>query len=116
MVIGGELRDAMRRRIACPIPWCAGTYLDHGGDGSAPDDWTHTSREPIPLPHGAELMRFRAGTDPDVWTVIHDGAIVAESTSRAEIARTLRAWADAVEQIPESEPRSEREGGVEPKA
>ena len=101
--IPDELHVAMQRRIACPLPWCDGRYLEHGGDGSGPDDWTHMSREPFALSYGAQLSRVRFGTDPDVWTLTRDTASIAEGESLHDLARMLRGWAEALDLCAASE-------------
>ena len=94
------MRRDMRRRIACPVPWCDGRWLDHGGDGCAPDEWLHTDGG-IDLPHGASLLRSQIGASPVEWSLAIDGdsgsMSVYQDTDPATFAHRLRQIADAID-------------------
>jgi hypothetical protein len=68
-----ELRAKVARRIECPVAWCSGIWLEHGGDGSAPGHWVHDDADGIPLPHGAHLYRSQVGGGAIEWTLVVQG-------------------------------------------
>lgn len=85
----------MPGRIGCPVPWCTGYVIDHGGDGSEPDAWRH-SDDGTDLVHGAALYRSQLGAGPTVWEMVAGGATVARGTDLGLLADKLREIADAV--------------------
>lgn len=71
--LSGDWRAQLRRRIDCPVPWCDGRWLQHGGDGAAPDDWVHDEEYATTLPHGAHLSRSQVGAGPIEWSLAIEG-------------------------------------------
>lgn len=100
MIGDAELRAAMRRRIDCPLPWCSGTWLDHGGDGQPPSDWIHASEDPAPIGGGAGVIRQQDGGGAEAWSLIVGPSIAAEADSRDALAAQLRSWAASVDRLP----------------
>jgi len=96
-----DARQAMARRIECPVAWCDGAWLDHGGQGAPPDEWVHTGADAIDLPGGASLSRWSEGAGPVVWSLFIGAQAVADGTDLAAIAAQLRQIADAVEHVSE---------------
>lgn len=92
-----EALERIERRIDCPLEWCHGAWLEHGGDGSDPDQWVHEAHAGIELGHGAALYRTREGAGPDQWSFIWGGQSIAWGHEPARLARMLREVADAVE-------------------
>lgn len=68
-----ELADQLGRRIDCPVSWCSGIWLEHGGDGASPDEWVHDDPKGIALPYGAHLYRSQMGAGPVEWSLTVDG-------------------------------------------
>ena len=85
----------MNGRLACPVEWCTGYVVDHGGDGAEPDDWRH-SDDGTDLVHGAALYRSQHGAGPVVWEMVAGGSVVAVGGDLAQLADRLREIADAV--------------------
>ena len=96
-----NVREEIERRIDCPLDWCAGAWLAHGGDGAEPDQWLHEAEHAIGLPHGAGLDRSRLGAGPDEWSLAMQGDGARYSMGTAldprELAVMLRDVADAVD-------------------
>lgn len=93
------LRD-IRRRIDCPVLWCSGRWLEHGGDGQGPEDWVHDDEQGYALPHGAELHRSQIGAGPVEWTLNMRGegaSFTLELSTPAKYARRLRDIADEID-------------------
>lgn len=76
-------RENHERRIDCPISWCTGRWIEHGGYGEEPDQWVHTGamvRFPAidDLPESqAFIERIRFGSGTDGWNgqvKVGDGA------------------------------------------
>lgn len=97
-----EELDSIRRRIDCPVEWCSGRWIEHGGDGAAPDEWVHSDDRGVELGCGATLLRDQLGAGPVTWMLHaeHDGQRFAftTATSPGEIARTLRDLADRIDE------------------
>lgn len=91
--------EMLRRRIDCPVPWCGGLWIDHGGDGAEPDRWLHDEAEGIDLPHDTAFYRSQQGTGPMVWTLVVGGAVIARGSNPGQLAAMLREVADAVEAL-----------------
>lgn len=100
---GEEALESAARSIDCPIEWCSGEWLDHGGQGQSPESWVHHDREGFALPHGARLFRDQLGSDPVDWilTLEHDGisAAVVCADDLGVITSILRTIASAVESV-----------------
>lgn len=90
----------LARRIDCPVPWCSGLWIDHGGDGADPGQWLHEDEHGTDLPHGAFLGRSQLGGGPVEWslTMRGDGAQYSmfSAGDPAEFAQILRDIADAI--------------------
>ena len=83
------------RRIDCPVAWCTGSWLDHGGDGAPPAAWVH-SDDGIALVHGAALYRSQIGTGAVEWDLIIGGQVVAHGEHLVALAEKLSNVAGAV--------------------
>lgn len=98
-----ELRSLLSRRIDCPVPWCAGRWVDHGGEGQPPERWVHQDDDGFALPHGATLARDQEGAGPVTWSlyVEWDGttSAVRNDTDLRRIAQVLRDLAASVEDV-----------------
>lgn len=101
--ITDEERAELRRRIDCPLAWCEGRWLDHGGDGAPPATWLHDDGHGIDLPHGASLHRSRVGSGPDEWSLALQGAggrfSIPPATGARQYAELLRDIADRIEEL-----------------
>ena len=84
--------------IECPIEWCTGHLLDHGGDGAGPEDWLHSDYG-VELVHGVALYRSQVGSGPLEWEVVVGGATLAIGLDPANLARKLRDIAGGVESL-----------------
>ncbi|WP_404433152.1 hypothetical protein LG299_02345 [Microbacterium lacus] len=98
-----EIAAKIRRRIDCPVEWCAGAWLEHGGEGQPPEQWVHSDLHGFRLPHGATLSRDQEGSGPLTW-LLHaewDGTslLVRHGTDLHQIAAELRAMADAINDV-----------------
>ena len=90
-------RAELERRIDCPVPWCDGSWLQHGGDGAPPEDWFHEERRGIDLGHDAWLSRSQEGAGPIVWSFAMDRHNITESTDPCQLAQMLRSIAAGIE-------------------
>lgn len=95
-----ELRATLHRLIDCPIAWCEGRWLDHGGEGNGPETWLHEApATSLPLTESGTgqgyLSRFREGSGPDKWSV--HIAVDHTSTDQTALIAALRDTADAIE-------------------
>lgn len=88
----------LRQRFECPVSWCTGSWLDHGGDGTGPDEWLH-SDDGREIVHGAALYRSREGAGPDMWEMVAGGQVVARGHDLARLAEVLRDLAGAVDTL-----------------
>lgn len=94
----------MSNRIDCPIEWCTGSRLDHGGDGAEPETWVH-SDDGTELVHGAALYRARTGTGADEWELIVGGQLIGHGVDLTVLSERLRDLADAVDAVAAQTPR-----------
>ncbi|GAA1769733.1 hypothetical protein [Agromyces humatus] len=62
-ITDAEFLAMNHRRIDCPLSWCRGRYLDHGGDGAEPDAWVHEG-EDIKLGSLGSAAFIRVGAGP----------------------------------------------------
>ena len=92
---GDHWRAQLHRRIDCPVPWCTGFVLDHGGNGADPDNWRH-SDDGTDLAYGAALYRSQHGARPVVWEMVAGGTVVAVGGDLAQLAVRLQEIAEAV--------------------
>lgn len=92
-----EEHAALVRRIDCPVTWCDGRWMDHGGDGAEPENWYHAGD--FALQHGARVGPHREGTGPIVWSFALARHEVMVTDDLREVVQMLRAVADEVEQI-----------------
>lgn len=94
-------RVQVHRRIDCPVAWCAGRWLQHGGDGAAPEDWVHDEEIAMLLPHGAQLTRSKVGAGPIEWSLLlpgdGDASFSLEPMRPASYAAWLRDIAAAID-------------------
>jgi hypothetical protein len=98
-----EFRAQLRRRIDCPVEWCAGIWLDHGGEGQPPELWVHQDENGFALPNGASLWRDQEGSGPVTWLLYieWDGtncAVRCDTELGAMVAR-LREIASAIDDV-----------------
>jgi hypothetical protein len=96
--MNGDEATTMGHRIECPVEWCAGSWIDHGGDGAGPNEWLH-SDDGREIVHGAALYRSRRGTGEDVWEMIAGGHVLARGRDLARLAVVLRDIAGAVDTL-----------------
>lgn len=96
-----QMTEMLRRRIECPVHWCEGRWVDHGGDGSAPEDWEH-SDEGIRTAHGGVLFRSQLGTGQSEWSLAVGGQVVASSSDLGRLSAQLRNIADDLDRCSES--------------
>lgn len=82
-------------RFECPIPWCAGEVWEHGGDGSEPGDWLHSSAD-LDLNASMWAQVWSVGADAPRWGVhaAREGYIEAEDAE--SLASMLEAAALAL--------------------
>jgi hypothetical protein len=99
-------RAEFERRIACPVLWCDGRWLEHGGDGQPPELWLHEDESGMEIAPGAVLTRAQEGSAPVVWSLAVDGNCVLDFDDPRALARRLRLLADAVSAITDREGRS----------
>lgn len=99
-----DARSDRSRAIDCPIPWCEGRWLDHGGDGGAPHDWVHHGNlvaldDIAALPESTAFTeRVQFGSGAPGWTGhIHVGGGAFEE-GLAVIAAALRRTADRLDE------------------
>lgn len=91
--------ELLRRRIDCPVPWCGGLWIDHGGDGAEPEAWLHDETEGIDLPYGTAFYRSQQGAGPLTWSLVVGGVVIARGSEPRRLAAMLRDVAAAVEQF-----------------
>lgn len=98
-----EWRAQIERRIACPIEWCSGRWLQHGGEGQSPDQWIHEDDDGIALVHGAKLHRDQEGVGPVTWALYIecDGttSTVLAATALGNLADVLSDLSGAIRRI-----------------
>jgi len=96
-----EDRQRLARRIDCPVPWCEGRWIDHGGDGSGPDDWEHEDGDGIALTPDARLGRWQVGASPVEWSLYLDtdaGTVnLGTALDPRQLAERLRTIATAID-------------------
>lgn len=85
-------RIEIHRRIDCPVSWCAGRWLQHGGDGAEPEDWVHDEETAILLPHGAQLTRSQVGAGPTEWSLLMPGDGGASFSLEPMSPQAYAAW------------------------
>jgi hypothetical protein len=94
-----EALAASARQIDCPIEFCVGRQIDHGGLGDEPDAWLHEGEdEPV---FGVLSGSFvRIGTGPVRYAVVPALPEVAEHEAAGllELADRLLAAAVLIEQ------------------
>lgn len=92
----------VNERFACPVPWCAGTVWDHGGDGIAgPEDWLHSSAR-LPLAGTLWAVRSSVGSGAAVWSVYvagNESAVGTEVPAAEQLVTTLEDAARALRQL-----------------
>lgn len=103
MLDDDEFRAQLRRRIDCPVEWCAGIWLDHGGEGQPPEQWVHQDEFGFVLPHGATLFRDQEGSSPVSW-LLHiewegTNCAVRCDTKLGAMAARLREIASAIDDV-----------------
>lgn len=100
---GDEALERAARQIDCPVEWCAGGWLEHGGGGQSPEDWVHQDALGFNLPFGAHLDRDQQGTGPVTWMLsLECDGVRSPVRSDADIhalASMLRRLADAVDDV-----------------
>lgn len=89
--------SALRERFECPIPWCAGDVEEHGGDGTLPHEWLHSS-DSLPLSGVLWANIWCTGSGPVRWAVYvgNYGAVVDDAGDVEEVATLLE---DAAHQL-----------------
>lgn len=91
-----SFEDLVQGYIDCPIEWCAGYLLDHGGTGEAPDEWYHSSAG-ITLPHGLMLVRAAHASGPERWIIEGRGYELVQDADLHVIAARLHEVASAID-------------------
>lgn len=90
-------RADLGRRIDCPVPWCEGRWLDHGGDGRPPEAWLHEEDIGIELGHQAVLSRSRVGAGAVEWLFAIEHVSIMSGREPHEIALALRSIASCID-------------------
>lgn len=87
--------DQTRRAFDCPIEWCDGSWIDHGGMGHYPDLWEHYGilHE---LPHGAFVQASSQGAGRAELTVAIDAQLF-DALPPHTASIILREIADAID-------------------
>lgn len=91
-------REELARRIDCPVSWCEGRWLQHGGDGAPPHEWFHEERE-VALGHDAYLSRSQVGAAPVVWAFSMRNQHIVDTTEPLELAHALGELAFRIAEI-----------------
>ncbi|GEK86815.1 hypothetical protein GCM10007198_14040 [Microbacterium aerolatum] len=87
----------LHRSISCPVEWCSGSILDHGGAGDEPGDWVHSDGPGVVVMPGLTLCRSQIASGPVRWHLFSRVEEVAQAGTRQELADVLRICASAIE-------------------
>lgn len=99
-----EEHAAIERRIDCPVPWCRGGWLEHGGDGLPPEQWLHEEDHGHDLGHDAWIGRSQQGAGPIEWSFVMDRHNITDAHDPHDLSAMLRSVADAIDAIAKQEP------------
>lgn len=88
----------MGARIECPISWCRGGHLSHGGDGAPPEEWEHFSGA-RDLGHGLALSRIQVGSELPRWHLTRADGEELLSGHAEYVTGELRALAARIERL-----------------
>ncbi|MGX1694410.1 hypothetical protein ACWIBQ_03370 [Microbacterium keratanolyticum] len=83
------------RPIDCPVPWCTGSFSDHGGLGDAPWDWVHADGRGVEVAPGWWLSRSQIGGGAPTWELWPPESITGSDPE--QLAERLTALARAVQ-------------------
>ncbi len=97
--IDDEARAILSRlhRFECPVPWCVGFDLDHGGNDAPPEEWVHTSAYDDLEGLGSGSLTATGGGPVLYWVSIeHEG-----EHTRAELGQLAERLRDIAAQLDE---------------